>query len=165
MSSQDFEDNIFNSVYLIYLLLWVAETVFRTLHFKQRFFKVTFFKDNNFIFLWIFNLEQKIIIEPSKLLLCLQNMAIIKFFTCQKKFHATSFQWFYKQKFVLWTLLKNVTDITFLGARFLSFTFWSALLTVTMYIFPLVTCLKMKLWNYHLLYLCSIIILYNLLLT
>ena len=51
------------------------ETVFRTLRFKQLFFKATFFKD---IFLWIFNLEQKII-------LCLQNMALIKFFNCPKK--------------------------------------------------------------------------------
>ena len=38
------------------------ETVLQTLRFKQLFFKATFFKD---IFLWIFNLEQKIIV-PSK---------------------------------------------------------------------------------------------------
>ena len=52
------------------MLLWalktlkisVEETVFQALHFKQPLFKVTFFKD---IFLWIFNLEQKIIV-PSK---------------------------------------------------------------------------------------------------
>ena len=38
------------------------------------------------------------------------------------------------------------------------------LLTVAMSICSAVTCLKMKLWNHHLLYLCSIITLYNLLL-
>ena len=48
-------------------------------------------------------------------------MAKIKFFNCQKKFNATSFQWFDKQKFVLQTLHKNVADITVLGTHFLSF--------------------------------------------
>ena len=41
---------------------WVEESVLRTLQFKQPLFKVTFFKE---IFLWIFNLERKIIV-PSK---------------------------------------------------------------------------------------------------
>lgn len=41
---------------------WVEESVSRTLRFKQPLFKVTFLKE---IFLWIFNLEQKIIV-PSK---------------------------------------------------------------------------------------------------
>ena len=44
------------------LKVWVEESVLRTLQFKQPLFKVTFFKE---IFLWIFNLEQKIIV-PSK---------------------------------------------------------------------------------------------------
>ena len=53
------------------MMLWLAlktlkvqveESVFQTLQFKQPFFKVTFSKE---IFLWIFILEQKIIV-PSK---------------------------------------------------------------------------------------------------
>ena len=44
------------------LKVWAEESVLRTLQFKQPLFKVTFFKE---IFLWIFNLEQKIIV-PSK---------------------------------------------------------------------------------------------------
>ena len=44
------------------LKVWVEESVFRALQFKQPLFKVTSFKE---IFLWIFNLEQKIIV-PSK---------------------------------------------------------------------------------------------------
>ena len=44
------------------LKVWVEESVLQTLQFKQPLFKVTFFKE---IFLWIFNLEQKIIV-PSK---------------------------------------------------------------------------------------------------
>ena len=45
-------------------------------------------------------------------------MAIIKFFNCQKKFHATSFRWFYKQNFVLRTLHKNVADYYIFGNTF-----------------------------------------------
>ena len=45
-------------------------------------------------------------------------MAKIKFFNCQKKFNATSFQWFDKQKFVLQTLHKNVADIRVLGTHY-----------------------------------------------
>ena len=41
------------------LKVWVEESVFRALQFKQPLFKVTSFKE---IFLWIFNLEQKIIV-------------------------------------------------------------------------------------------------------
>ena len=44
------------------LKVWIEESVFRTLQFKQPLFKVMSFTE---IFLWVFNLEQKIIV-PSK---------------------------------------------------------------------------------------------------
>ena len=94
------------------LKVWAEESVLRTLQFKHPLFKVTFFKE---IFLWIFNLEQKIIV-PSKT----YNNWI---FQLSKKIPCNlMFQWFYKQKFVLRTLHKIVVDITFLGTHFLSFT-------------------------------------------
>ena len=70
------------------LKVWVEESVFRALQFKQPLFKVTSFKE---IFLWIFNLEQKIIV-PSK------HDNNYNFQLSKKKIHATLFQWFYTNK-------------------------------------------------------------------
>ena len=58
------------------LKVWVEEGVFRTSQFKQTLFKVMSFTE---IFLWIFNLEQKMIA------LSKHNNNNIRFFNCQKK--------------------------------------------------------------------------------
>ena len=89
------------------LKVWVEESVFRALQFKQPLFKVTSFKE---IFLWIFNLEQKIIV-PSK--------------------HDNNYNFQLSKKKRSMQPCSNdsiqtkvcVADISFLGTHFLSFTF------------------------------------------
>ena len=89
------------------LKVWVEESVLQTLQFKQPLFKVTSFKE---IFLWIFNLEQKIIV-PSK--------------------HDNNYNFQLSKKKRSMQPCSNdsiqtkvcVADISFLGTHFLSFTF------------------------------------------
>ena len=88
------------------LKVWVEESVFRALQFKQPLFKVTSFKE---IFLWIFNLEQKIIV-PSK--------------------HDNNYNFQLSKKRSMQPCSNDsiqtkvcVADISFLGTHFLSFTF------------------------------------------
>ena len=88
------------------LKVWVEESVFRALQFKQPLFKVTSFKE---IFLWIFNLEQKIIV-PSK--------------------HDNNYNFQLSKKRSMQPCSNDsiqtkvcVADISFLGTHFLSLTF------------------------------------------
>ena len=88
------------------LKVWVEESVFRALQFKQPLFKVTSFKE---IFLWIFNLEQKIIVASK---------------------HDNNYNFQLSKKRSMQPCSNDsiqtkvcVADISFLGTHFLSFTF------------------------------------------
>ena len=123
--------------------------------FKQPLFKVTFFKD---IFLWIFNLEQKIIVpakhgnnyffEPSKKnsMQLRSNDSTNKSLCCRHytKMLRTLHFW----EHIFYHSLSSQCCSLWLCKFFCSY------------------LSKMRLWNYYLLYLIrSIIMLYNLLLT
>ena len=88
------------------LKVWVEESVFRALQFKQPLFKVTSFNE---IFLWIFNLEQKIIVASK---------------------HDNNYNFQLSKKRSMQPCSNDsiqtkvcVADISFLGTHFLSFTF------------------------------------------
>ena len=88
------------------LKVWVEESVFRALQFKQPLFKVTSFKE---IFQWIFNLEQKIIVASK---------------------HDNNYNFQLSKTRSMQPCSNDsiqtkvcVADISFLGTHFLSFTF------------------------------------------